>query len=306
VQESDSIPWLLVAARFFHWGTCLLLFGTLAYEQLIYRPVGFRAELPRSLWRITVASYLGAVVSGVIWFWAIGADMGGDTLVEALDPEFAATIWNETQVGQICHWRLVIALLLGANLALISWKRESAWLAGQATCLAGAWVGSLAFTGHGLVGPGLYKWAHLGADVLHTCLSALWPGGLLPLWLTLRYLGSDSLSFAARLVRRFSVSAVICVSLLMVTGLVNSFFLLGSVHNLLFTNYGQLLTIKLGLFLGMIGLGAVNLLWLSPRIIGQAKTITTLSYVVAVEVVATVLLLGVISLLGLTEPVLSK
>jgi putative copper resistance protein D len=53
----------------------------------------------------------------------------------------------------------------------------------------------------------------------------------------------------------------------MASGLINSWFLVGSVAGLMTTVYGQILVGKLALFAAMLALAAANRLWLVPRII---------------------------------------
>ena len=97
-------------------------------------------------------------------------------------------------------------------------------------------------------------------DVLHLCAAGLWIGGLVPLAIFLaRVRASFSMAeMAARVVRRFSTLSLCCVSVLVVSGISNSWLLVGSIHALFTTPYGQLLLFKLALFGILIGFGARN------------------------------------------------
>jgi putative copper resistance protein D len=68
--------------------------------------------------------------------------------------------------------------------------------------------------------------------------------------------------------RRFSVLAVTSVTVLLAGGLVNTWFLAGTVPALVGTQYGHLLLGKIGLFIAMLMFAAVNLLRLAPRLAG--------------------------------------
>jgi copper transport protein len=101
----------------------------------------------------------------------------------------------------------------------------------------------------------LIDWAHLAA-------MAAWIGGLLPLLLQLRRRAVP----ARILIPRFSRLALVCVATLGLTGLAAAVRQIGSWEALLTTAYGRALISKSAAFLVLIGLGAVNLLHLTPRL----------------------------------------
>lgn len=114
----------------------------------------------------------------------------------------------------------------------------------------------------------------LTADSFHLVATALWAGGLAALW-RLFYLGNrrsnPPLQWAARLVNRFSRLALICVALLVVTGLYQSWIHVGSLGTLIGTEYGRVLMFKLALFAVMFGFGALNFLSTKPRLAKAAE-----------------------------------
>ena len=65
---------------------------------------------------------------------------------------------------------------------------------------------------------------------------------------------------------RFSGMGYFAVALLMGSGLINSWYLLGSLSGFWETYYGQLLLLKLSLFAGMLVLAATNRFWLVPTL----------------------------------------
>ncbi|HKR19126.1 MAG TPA: CopD family protein, partial [Stellaceae bacterium] len=75
---------------------------------------------------------------------------------------------------------------------------------------------------------------------------------------------------AAIATRRFSLMAMISVVVLLASGIVNTWYLAGNVPALIGTPYGRLLLIKIGLFLIMLTVAAVNRLRLTPRLAGAA------------------------------------
>ena len=62
----------------------------------------------------------------------------------------------------------------------------------------------------------------------------------------------------ARVLPRFSTLSLCCVSVLVVSGISNSWLLVGSIHALFTTPYGRLLLFKLTLFAILVAFGARN------------------------------------------------
>jgi putative copper resistance protein D len=102
----------------------------------------------------------------------------------------------------------------------------------------------------------------------------------------------------------------VAVATLVGTGIVNSWFLIGSVSNLLTTPYGLVLLAKLLLFAGMVALAAANRFWLVPAMsnaqpYGSERSMVWLrrlrNHVFGEQLLGAVVLL-VVSLLGTMKP----
>jgi putative copper resistance protein D len=107
---------------------------------------------------------------------------------------------------------------------------------------------------------------------------------------------------------RFSGMGYAAVALLIGTGLVNSWYLVPSIWQLPGTLYGQLLIVKLGLFVAMLMLAAMNRFWLVSRLRagdGSAQTKTTLlrlrRHVIGEQLLG-VLIIALVSVLGTLSP----
>jgi putative copper resistance protein D len=145
------------------------------------------------------------------------------------------------------------------------------WLRGAALALAAGFVGSLAWAGHAIGGEGVEGVLHPAADVLHLIAAALWLGMLLPLALLLG-LGTDdaaALAVMRAATLRFSTLGLLSVGTLLATGIVNTWYLAGSIAALLGTDYGRLVLLKIALFLLMAAVAAANRLRLTPKLIGN-------------------------------------
>jgi copper resistance protein D len=82
---------------------------------------------------------------------------------------------------------------------------------------------------------------------------------------------------AADITRRFSAFGVLIVGVLLLTGLSNTWFLVGSLPRLLGTRYGQLLLLKIVLVIAMVAVAAVNRLVLMPRLRDAAGAVGVLT-----------------------------
>ena len=81
-----------------------------------------------------------------------------------------------------------------------------------------------------------------------------------------RHQGLAWASLSCEATRRFSILGIVSVAVLLATGLVNAWMLVGSFHALAITGYGQLLMLKMIVFAGMLAFAAVNRFYLSPRL----------------------------------------
>lgn len=301
----------LVVARAAHFGACLALFGVLAFDRLVAtaEPRGSAAAEAgyeaRRRWCSALALPV-ILLSGGAWFVLVAMTMSG----EPPDGAILKVVWEQTLFGAVCHWRLLFwgvtmagAAGLGFCGARPALRRKLIWfeLAGS-----GFLLGSLAWAGHGLEGP---AW-HLPADVLHLLAVGVWPAGLLPLALRLRELrGGAEPERTVALVRRFSAVSLITVAVLAATGFANSWVLVGSWANLLEKPYGQWLLAKIILFGVAVGIGAVNLLWLRPRLGAagapeseKARAAAGLRRNVWVELGLGMVIVLVVAVLGLMQP----
>jgi putative copper resistance protein D len=108
------------------------------------------------------------------------------------------------------------------------------------------------------------------ADAAHLLAAGAWLGGLLPLgFILMRYRLETEMARAADLdevLLRFSGMGYIAVATLIGSGLLNGWFLVGNVSDLFATSYGQLLSVKVVLFAGMLALAVSNRFWIVPSL----------------------------------------
>jgi putative copper resistance protein D len=215
------------------------------------------------------------------------------------------TVLNDTQFGRIWRWRLVFLTALAIFFAwrVLSGRKPLVWPA----LLSGIVLTiSLAGVGHGAVRTGYDAVFHQSNQAVHMLAAAVWVGGLPSLFYTVRSMrgsaqGAEALT---RVLSRFSAVGFLAVLFILASGLLNSWFLVGSIHALLHKVYGQVLMLKVSLFLCMIALALFNRLYVMPRLprAAQAPELRLLLRSVAVEQIFAVLVVATVSVLGTLPP----
>lgn len=203
------------------------------------------APWPRGL---TAAAALAGLVGTALWLLSETLEITGN----AAD---LRTIAVDTAVGRAALARMLF--LAAAVVAAL--PRRPSWP--LVASLGGAAAASFAWTGHGAAG--LF---HLGADVVHLLAAMTWLGAL-PV-LAILVLDRREPTRAARALHGFSAIGPGLVALIVLSGAVNSWLLVGPANLLkpFDSPYGQLLAAKLGLFAAMLGLAAANRWKLTPAL----------------------------------------
>jgi putative copper resistance protein D len=304
--------WVIVAARFALYGDLTLLFGL-----PLFGLYGLRGEerhnhglLPlRPL--VTALSITGIIISA-IGFVAMAANMSGTGLFE-IEPGTLTTLLGQTSVGTAFIVRMVaLAICLLANTLL---SRHPVAALGIIVILAGVGLSSLAWSGHGAASEGGGGMAHLGADILHMLAAGAWVGALLALLLIASRTSPKGGAAPVRTLHRaldgFAGTGTVIVGLIVVTGLINGFFLVG-IDDLMRAAsgfWGQLMLAKIILFLGMLAMATANRFRLTPRLeraLGQRDHVQALSVLrrsLALETTMAFVVLGLVAWLGTLEPV---
>jgi putative copper export protein/mono/diheme cytochrome c family protein len=272
-QIVDLGFFLSAAARAGHYASTVLLFGTFVFAVAVGRPttsgLGDMADecrdLRRFLLRLSLGSLIATLLTGAFLFWITAAGISGWPLADALTPQILGDVLAKTNFGRVWQMRLAVAALLA--IALIILLRRSATTdsrIGEALAggLAGVLLASLALVGHSNDGSGAMGGFRLGADMLHLLGAGAWLGSLPGLAYVLTRAGNPKSPIWRRIgrdaVQHFSALGIASVIVLLLSGFVNSWFLVGSVPALVGTTYGHILLVKLALFLLLLTLAAIN------------------------------------------------
>jgi len=255
----------LILIRATHLAATALAAGTVAFLALVADPAGappgYAALRRRLNWTIWIALAV-AILSGLAWLLWLSSDIYGAPVIEVCLHGDVWTVIAETRFGLVWSIRLILAVLLGA---LMLWPAERGLQLGAA---AGLLI-LVALIGHAGATPGTAGTVHLASDMMHLIAAGGWLGALpaLALMLAQARRGDERWrSFTVEATRRFSVLGIACVSVLLASGLVNSWNLVGSPHELVATGYGRLVLLKMGLFAAMLGIAATNRFRLTPQL----------------------------------------
>jgi putative copper resistance protein D len=254
----------LIFARFLHYASTTTLAGATIFP--FYAYASTEPELlTRSRAKLLMWAAVVALLSGLAWFGLTVANMSGD-VASVADPEVIMMVLRDTSFGIIWTIRMIIATaIVGVTMKQVSSRRPIAHNL-LMTVLAASLLASLAGAGHARVEQGFVGFLHVICDVAHLLAAGAWLGGLVPLGLILLgFAGPNAGAVSSVLddvLMRFSGMGYAAVATLVVTGMVNSWFLVGSVSNLLGTTYGRILIAKLAFFAGMLALAAANRFWL--------------------------------------------
>jgi putative copper resistance protein D len=254
----------IILARIVHIAATVLAAGTVSFMVLVAEPAFERLrsralDTLRRRCNAVVWWALGvAILSGAAWLALLAADIYGAPLADVCLQGGLWSVLTNTRFGTVWMARLALALLL----ALLLLRPALRWL--QLAAVA-ALIALLALIGHAGAMPGPAGELHLASDLVHLIAAGAWLGGL-PALAMLLSLPRLTNGIAARAAERFSVLGIAAVAAILASGIVNSWMLLGSSGDLLTTEYGRLLSLKIGLFLSMLGVAVVNKFYLTPQL----------------------------------------
>jgi putative copper resistance protein D len=291
----------LVYVRAVHFAATILAAGVVFFQFFIAEPAFAAAgdviypamEKLRRRWSWLVWSSLAiAVLSAAVWLVLLAAAIYGAPIAEVWANGGVWTVAAETRFGQVWSARLGLAVLLALSLAA-----RPRW-SFVPVMLAASLLTAPAWTGHAGAAPGAAGQFHLVADVLHLLAAGTWIGGLPPLAMllaaTCRTKESGWTNVVTAAIRRFSLLGMASVSVLLATGIVNTWYEVGSFANLVETAYGRLIVLKVGLFAAMVAIAAVNRFHLTPRLaaVGMVRRLQRNSLAEAALGFAAVLVVG--------------
>jgi putative copper export protein/mono/diheme cytochrome c family protein len=286
----------LIAIRTVHFAGAISLAGLFGFVALIAGRVApsLRERLVRIGW-ISIALLLA---SAPLWLLFVAQSVSADSLATTIRSGAIVIVLGDTQFGHVLILRMLLALLLLPYVATLGRRRA---LDLGATVIAAISLALIAWQGHAGADLGWDAAIHLTADATHLVAAGLWLGALLPFALLLRAPATDSDHGTAA--RRFSTLGLACVAVLLVSGTINAWYLVGSIPALIGTPYGQLLLAKLALVAAMLSLAAINRWRLVPRLAsGDPGAASRIASHAAIEAMLGLLVIAIVAGFGTMIP----
>lgn len=302
--------------RFMAFSAHAFLFGAPAVILLVLRP-SFRdagddswAE-PRQWVALRLKGLIGSALIASAVATAVAIALQATLVAELDDGELTAPSFVSVFSTTFGLWHLLRYPALAGLIWFVSVKAER-WSArpidGPSRVRWAGWFGlalfllaTSSFTGHAAVASPLV--VGLINDIVHQGAAAVWFAGIVILAIVLpdAWRGRDdmaSLELLAPAVLRFSKVALVSITIVAVTGAINSLLNVAKVSDLWGAPYGLSLALKILLFLGILGLGGVNHLVLRERLRrstdeGRARSAQrTFRTTIAMELVIAVVIMG--------------
>ena len=300
--------------RFASFSANAIIFGLVPIFMLVLRPAfasvstdGWEEGRKRLAGRLedllqaAIVASATATIIGLVLQATVLAGSEGD-----LTGELFSTIAS-TPFGRAYLIRL--PLLAGLTVLLLNRVRQSSLeMRDDKRAGAGWWggwvlVGAIllatsSFSGHAAVGQP--RFLSLANDIVHLLSGATWFTGVIVLaayvphaWRTMG--NEDRLELMTPIVVRFSKVAVVAITVVAVTGVINSFFDVGRLEDMVGETYGQTLSVKIILFLGVLALGGINHFYVRRRLErrdGEQPAVRTFKRTIAVELALGLLIMG--------------
>ena len=258
----------LILFRAVHIAATVLASGTVAFIVLVAERAArasaadFLALRRNFTWMVWIALAVAAL-SEALWLVWLSADIYGAPVIAVCLHGGVWTVLTDTRFGLVSTARLAVGVLLAVLMPFPATRLL------QLAAAAGL-IGLIAFVGHAGATPGTAGDIHLASDIVHLLAAGAWLGGLpaLAKLLARARLIDDPAwrSFAARATRRFSWLGTLSVAALLASGIINSWNLLGGPRDLVTTDYGRLVLLKIGLFVAMVGIAAANRFHFTPQL----------------------------------------
>ena len=307
------------AMRFAGFTANAVIFGLVPICVLVLRPAFAsvpvddwtegRARLARRLEDLVQAALVAsatATVIGLVLQATVLAGGRGDLTAE-LFSSIASTPFGRAYL-------IRLPLLAGLSVLLVHRVRQSSLsLHDERSPGTGWWAGWVAFgaillatssfSGHASVGKP--RVLSIGNDVVHLLAASTWLAGIVVLAALVPQAwrkkdNEERLALMTPIVVRFSKVALVSITIVAVTGVVNSLFDVARLRDLVEESYGQALALKILLFFGVLALGAVNHFFVRRRLErreGVKPAVGILRRALAIELALGLLIMGVTGVL---------
>jgi copper transport protein len=185
-------------------------------------------------------------------FGLYGAKVVAGSPSDAIKP----AVWGKvvaSHTASVLLVRVMLVLVLGALLLTFARRAGDVWR-GAALAVTVALVLTYSSVGHAYAQHPVQLWVAI--DAVHLMAISVWIGGLLMFAFGSSAWLSDP--DAERLVRRFSVTAMVAVPVIVATGVAQTLKLAGSFDDVTSTSWGRTLLVKVAVVTVLIAIGGVS------------------------------------------------
>lgn len=238
-----------------------------------------RRRSDRAIWAMLAIAIAGAVTHAAVsaattYQIGLGTVVSGDIF----------SLVQDTFSGRVLAARVALLLATAVPIAYAArlsrapsgvvspLRNAAAW--SPAIFLAASAVATLSVVSHGAATRDIGRLAFV-TDLLHSLASAIWIGGLIQLAFLLPVLmrsRSETIrtGFLRALVPNFSLLAGLSAGVLLLTGIFAAYAQVTAIAAST-TPYGLALIAKAALIIPLVGLAALNLLWVRPRLVTDGR-----------------------------------
>jgi len=302
--------WGLIAVRFALYADLMLLVGLSAFPLYSFTRAEREGRTILRLGTILIWFAVGGLLFSVSGFAIASAAMMGVPLTD-LDVPMLVSMASESALGGA--WAIRLAAL-GAGLAglLLFRRNQSTRLALSCACGTVA-LATLLWSGHAGATEGALGTVHRTSDIAHMVSAAIWIGGIAAFALLLSPRAETSatpnVAVVARALANFSRVGTAAVTIIVLTGILNGFAIIGEDMLSIFgSTYGLLLALKMALFGAMLILAANNRWKLTPAFERSSASdcakaaLAQLRVSVGLEAAAGAIVLMLVAWLGTLSP----
>jgi putative copper resistance protein D len=248
----------LVICRLLHFAAAFLLFGMSTFFWIV-APSDVARRLEKQLGPVIFLSLF------IMGFTAIGlllltAGAMGEGWRDALNLSVLQDVLLDTEFGKVWQFRFISICLLIAVMAL---PGHHLWR--NMTVAAALALGTLGFVGHAAIEGGIAGFGHELNHAVHLLSAGFWFGALVPVALLLGDGSRNNLNSTSQTaLDRFSGAGHFAVAMVLATGAINTWLIVGGWPNNPRSPYQTLLRAKIILVGAMIGLAVINRYLLVP------------------------------------------
>ena len=309
-SSTASLPFTSLLSKFLLLASLAILVGQRLFIALVWEPAlkSNQTEISKPavwtmLYRIGLIGVLLSIGMGIL------SQAGQSTGSELSFPWNLETgqILTETRLGVIWLLRLMLAMLA----VLLAGNEESPlwdW-AGFGVNLA--LLATVTFTSHAATEA--RPFLPVLGDLIHLLGMTFWLGGLVHLFTGIRQVqgleGQPRTRLTSLLASRFSINAIVFVSLIGITGFYSAYLRVGSWPALLNSLYGHVLLVKQAFVAGLLIIAALNLFVITPRLnrerlggFADTTLVSRFGKILVLDIIFASLLLVSVSLLTYLPP----